>query len=357
MWRRVLVLWCASRVVIIGLGVFLTSQLGWHRTLASWQHQPWVALTGWDSAYYIKIAHHGYSAGRTVAFFPLYPMLIHVVDAGGVLGNAGAALLVSNLACLAALWGMFVLGRDRLGQERAWRGVLYLVLSPYGFALALAYSEGVFLALAVWLFVCSDRRKDWLAIPLGICAGLARVNGLALIFPLALVAWRRRTWGSALAAVAPAVGVALYAGWLQHVVGDPLAFVHAQSRWGGHPSFPPFALGDEIYQFVMTGRLTHLISAVTVITYLALLIPIFRRRIFAGHRWEDVTYVAGIFALPLLAGVLQSSGRFGLLAFPVFFALADIGIRKPTIHRAFIVFAPVVQVIAFAYVALGYLVP
>ena len=357
MWRRVLVLWCASRVVIIGLGVFLTSQLGWHRTLAPWQHQPWIALTGWDSAYYIKIAHEGYSAGRTVAFFPLYPALIHLFEVPGVAGDAVAALLAANLASLAAMWGMFVLGRDRLSQAHAWRGVLYLVLSPYGFALALAYSEGLFLALAVWLFVCSDRRKDWLAIPLGIAAGMARVNGLALILPLALIAWRRRTWGSALAAVAPAVGVGLYAGWLQHVVGDPLAFVHAQSRWGGHPSFPLIALGDEFYRFAITHRATHLISAVTVITYLALLIPIFRRRVFAPHRWEDIAYVSGIFALPLLAGVLQSSGRFGLLAFPVFFALADLGLRKPTLHRAFIVFAPVVQVIAFAYVALGYLVP
>src|SRR4029077_13671181 len=163
----------------------------------------WVALTGWDSAYYIKIAHHGYSAGRTVAFFPFYPALIHVFYAGGLVGNALAALLAANLASLAALWGVFVLGRDRLSQDHAWRGVLYLVLSPYGFALALAYSEGVFLALAVWLFVCSDRRKDWLAIPLGICAGLARVNGLALVVPLALVAWHRRTWGSVLAAIAP----------------------------------------------------------------------------------------------------------------------------------------------------------
>jgi hypothetical protein len=61
--------------------------------------------------------------------------------------------------------------------------------------------------------------------------------------------------------------------------------------------------------------------------------------------------------LPMLAGILQSSGRFGLLAFPLFFALAELGIRRPTLHRAYVVFAPVVQVIAFGYVALGYLVP
>jgi hypothetical protein len=357
MWRRVLVLWSSSRVAIVVLGWLMSTQLGWHRALESWQRQPWTALTGWDSVYYIRIAQDGYLDGARVAFFPLYPLLIRALEAVTGLGDAVAALAVSNLAALAALAGMYMLARDRLTEAHAWRGTLYIVLSPYGFALGLAYSESLFLALAVWLFICSDRRRHGSAIVLGVLAGLTRVNGLALILPLAIVAWRRRSIGSALVAASPAVGLALHMAWLQHAVGDPLAFVHAQGRWGGHASFPPLALGEEFWQFAQTGRAIHLLSAVTVIIYLALLIPILRRPLFAGHRAEDVAYVGGIFALPLLAGVLQSSGRFGLLAFPLFFALADLGLRRPSLHRAFVVFAPVVQVLAFGYVALGYLVP
>jgi hypothetical protein len=67
--------------------------------------------------------------------------------------------------------------------------------------------------------------------------------------------------------------------------------------------------------------------------------------------------VGCVFAMPLLAGVLQSSGRFGLVAFPLFFALADLGMRHRTMHQVYVVFAPVAQVLLFAYVALGYLVP
>ena len=357
MWRRVLVLWSSSRVAIVVLGWLMTTQLGWHRSLEPWQRQPWTALTGWDTVYYIRIAHDGYLNGARVAFFPLYPLMIRGLEAVSGLGDATAALAVSNLAVLAALAGMYVLARDRLSETHAWRGTLYLVLSPYGFALGLAYSEGLFLALAVWLFVFSDRRRHGPAIVLGVLAGLTRVNGLALILPLAIVAWRRRSPGAWLVAAAPAVGLGLHMAWLQHAVGDPLAFVHAQGRWGGHASFPPIALGEEFWQFAQTGRAIHLLSAVTVIVYLALLIPILRLPLFAEHRAEDVAYVGGIFALPLLAGVLQSSGRFGLLAFPLFFALADLGLRRPLVHRAFVVFAPVVQVLAFGYVALGYLVP
>ena len=94
-----------------------------------------------------------------------------------------------------------------------------------------------------------------------------------------------------------------------------------------------------------------------VFIYLGLLVPILRRPIFARHRVEDTLYVGCVFAMPLLAGVLQSSGRFGLVAFPLFFALADLGMRHRTMHQVYVVFAPVAQVLLFAYVALGYLVP
>src|SRR5438067_849412 len=341
MWRRIVALWAGSRLALVLAGWLISSRLGWHRALEPWQHQPWAALTGWDSVYYIQIAHRGYIHGPRVAFFPLYPVLIHVVDAIPAVGTAIAALAVSNLATLVGLLGIYTLGRDRLSAEHAWRAVLYLGLSPYAFALTLAYGEGPFIAHASWLFVFSDRRRHIAAFPLGVLAGLTRVSGIALIAPLMLLAWQRRTPGAWLVAAAPAIGLVLHAAWLYHAVGDPLAFVHAQGHWGGHASFPPLALGEEFWQFAQTGRAIHLLSGLTVIVYLGMLVPVVRLRRFAEHRWEDVLYVAGIFALPLLAGVLQSSGRFGVLAFPIFFALADLGIRRPTVHRAYVVFSPV----------------
>jgi len=265
MWRRVVVLWVASRAATVLLGWLISTRLGWHKALEPWQHQPWTALTGWDSVYYIRIAHDGYAAGPRVAFFPLYPLLIHVWETVTTQGDAVAALAVSNIATLIGFLGIYVLGRDRLSPQHAWRAVLYLALSPYAFALTLAYSEGVFIALASWLFVFSDRRRHLYAAPLGILAGLTRVNGLALIAPLVLVAWRERSAGAWLVALSPAIGLAIHMAWLWHSVGDPLAFVHAQGHWGGHASFPPLALGEEFWQFAQTGRAIHLLSAVTVV--------------------------------------------------------------------------------------------
>ena len=357
MLRRVLVVWSASRVAVLTLGALLTAQLGWHRALQPWQTVPFRALTGWDSVYYVRISHTGYHPGRDVAFFPLYPAAIWLTREVTRVGDAVAALAVANGAVLVGLLGLYVLGRDRLSEEHARRGVLYLVLSPYAFALTMAYSEGLFLALATWLFVLSDRERDLAAAPLAFAAGLTRITGLALVAPLALRAWRRRTWSSFLAAVAPVAAFAGHAAWLDHTVGDPLAMVHVQTRWGGHPSVPPASLVDQFLRFADTHNVFFLVIGVTAVAYLALIVPLARNPRFAPTRAEDLLFVGCVFAMPLLSSVVQSVGRFGLVAFPLVLVMADLGLRSERVHRAYVVYAPTAQIILFAAAALGYRPP
>src|SRR4029078_10487122 len=198
------------------LGYLLTIELGWHRALQPWQ-TTWVrGETGWYSVFYIRISHVGYHPGKIEAFFPLYPLAIRAVRDAAQIGDAVAALVVSNLAVLASLSGLYVLPRDRLSEDHAKRSILYLVLSPYAFALTMAYSEGPFLAFTVWLFVLSDRERDLAATPLAYAAGLTRVTGLALVPPLALRAWRRRTVSAWVLAASPLAPVSAQAALLHH---------------------------------------------------------------------------------------------------------------------------------------------
>src|SRR4029078_9689751 len=39
MWRRVLVVWSASRLAVLSLGLLLTTQLGWPRAPGPWEHK------------------------------------------------------------------------------------------------------------------------------------------------------------------------------------------------------------------------------------------------------------------------------------------------------------------------------
>ncbi len=250
--------------------------------------QPWTAVTGWDTAYYIELSHNGYHHNLSVAFFPLFPAAIWLVREVLHTGDAVTAMLVSNGAALIAMFGLYVLARDRLSEAHARRTLLYLVLSPYAFALVFAYSEGIFLALTVWLFVLSDRHKDGWAIPLAFLTGLTRITGAALVPALLIRAWRRKTVEAWLLAIAPAVGLAAHAAWLWHAVGDPLAMVKIQSEWGGHLSFPLWPLIDQFWRFATTHDVFYLARGVTVIAYLLLLIPIWKSARFRATRDEDV---------------------------------------------------------------------
>jgi hypothetical protein len=140
----------------------------------------------WDTGWYLKIAALGYSADDgSIIFPPLYPLLVRAVQpaAGGNYLLAG--LLVSNVSALAAFWLFHKTARQELQSDsRAVAAVLCLAAFPTAFYLLAAYSEALFLtlALAAWLFA---RRQRWGWA--GVCGGLAalaRLQGWLLVLPL-----------------------------------------------------------------------------------------------------------------------------------------------------------------------------
>ncbi len=169
MWRRVLVVWSASRVAVLSLGYLLTARA---------RVAPSAAAVADDVG----------AGGHRLGLGLLHPHLARRLparQARGVLpalpaGDPGRARRPRSSAtrsprsssrtwrCWPPWLGLYVLARDRLSEEHARRSILYLVLSPYAFALAMAYSEGLFLAATVWMFVLSDRERDLAAVPLGL---------------------------------------------------------------------------------------------------------------------------------------------------------------------------------------------
>jgi Mannosyltransferase (PIG-V) len=153
----------------------------------------------WDSTWYLTIARYGYrpdlgsfTAPRT-AFFPLYPLGLRVIsDLGAPAILAG--VLLSLLALAVALYALHRLttleaARLRLarGEQIARLAVLSCALAPMAFFLSAVYSESLYLALSLSVFLCARRGRWALA---ACCAGLAgatRSSGIVLVLPLALL--------------------------------------------------------------------------------------------------------------------------------------------------------------------------
>lgn len=213
---------------------FLTS----HPLLDGWAR--------WDAAHYIAVAQFGYgsstnpSPGGGAGFFPLYPILMR----GGV-GLFGfsptpgalavAAIAISNVCFLISIALFIWLSRDQIGDAAARQAALLLCVMPFGFFFNAAYSESLFLMLSLLCLVLARDQRYWMA---GVVAGLAsgsRLVGLALLPAILFMAYRRGTFrrdfvGMLLLAPSGLIAFFIYS-WRKF--GDPLAYFHAQSEWGG----------------------------------------------------------------------------------------------------------------------------
>ncbi|MFJ3900674.1 hypothetical protein [Streptomyces sp. NPDC090025] len=217
--------------------------------LAHWAHLKghgvWPALaTDWDSNWYLGIADHGYThehrdrlsdPPRSLAFFPLYPVLVKAVAAVTPGSRASVGLVVAVVCSFAAAWGVFAVG-DRLRGRRV--GTVLAVLwgaTPVALVQWMGYTESLFTALAAWaLYAVLAGRWGWAA-GLAVAAGLTRPTGVAVAAAVSvagLLAARRRGRAPLLAALAAPLGWLGYVGWVGLALGRWDGYFAVQRVWG-----------------------------------------------------------------------------------------------------------------------------
>jgi hypothetical protein len=241
-WRELAALFFGSRLLIwmiaglslaiVGKGHFFGDQTageGW--------------FMRWDAGLYRNLATQGYNLDPTspaanVSFFPLYPLLVHLVSLGGRLKPWLAGYLVS-WACLwvACVWLWKAVAREWQDARLATLSVAFLLFGPVSFFFSTLYSEALFLPLAIGCLDSARRRRWWRAGLFGALASLTRFIGVILIVPL-LWEWlesagragkRRRPDPRALVAcLLPVAGFLAYDAYLWIRSGDPLLYVHVE---------------------------------------------------------------------------------------------------------------------------------
>jgi len=308
--------WGIGRLVAIGTALALRPTV-------------WT-LDRWDGRWYRMVARGGYLLvpGRQSdpAFFPLYPILLRVTHVVGV-GWGFAGPLLSNLAFLVGLGLFYVLTREIFSEPIARRSTTYLAIFPLSYVFSMTYPESVELVLFVAAPLAALRRRWWLAAACAGAAALARPEALFLALPLAAVAWNQRhslspaRRGAAFAAVlAPMAALTSYSLYLATVLHDPLAWSQAERAWGRQ-----FRIGGAYQAFahlpIALGNRPWLVrDVVFFFLYLALLYAAWR--LGTPLAW----FAAGtaIVVLPVFTGAVDSIARFGLLAPPIFWGLAEL---------------------------------
>jgi Gpi18-like mannosyltransferase len=290
-----------------------------------------------DGQWYVGLAEHGYPAQALHAqsglgFFPLYPLVIHVVSWFFNISVAQAALIISIVGGLAATLLVRKLGAAWWGEQAGYRAAVVFCLFPGSIVFSMAYSECLTVPLAVGCLLAL-RSRHWVTAGLLAGAATAAEPVAIVLIPVCIVASIRhlRMYGydsrlaqrSIAAPLLAPLGIAAFAVFLWIRTGTPFAAYLAQ-HYGWHQQNQPLALLNlppARYLISHPAQLIHEIPAwnITngVLGGIFLIVSIralfrIRHELSAGA----LLLPAGIAAVTLWSLVTPPNARMVLIAFP-----------------------------------------
>ncbi|HEV2236687.1 MAG TPA: mannosyltransferase family protein [Ktedonobacterales bacterium] len=327
----------------------------------------------WDALRYLSIATHGYTTPAETAFFPLYPLLIHILTLPfGGQGGYVVGLLVANAAFLGALLLLRALVAAQWGGAVALRAVTLLAVFPGALYTFAPYNESQFLLCSIGCVLALRRRRWAVAGALGGLAALTRAAGLLLLLPFAYEwwrAWRAGAWGKGAApwqaaawALAIPAGMALFAAYCAARFGDALAFAHAQAQWNRVLTWPWVGLWWQLQGLAQAAPASffqaHDLLDLGATVLLAALLVVGWRRL---PRAESL-YLAALVLLVIsepggvrthLHDPLTSNTRFAIEMFPGFTTLALLTARRPAWYQAIVAGSAALMAVLAVIFALG----
>lgn len=378
-WRVVSVaigLWLASRIALVAVTYFAATFPTSGRHVASGpittgfsSVTPHMMLQEWlryDGLWYLNIAHMGYWNAQSTVFFPLYPALIAALTF--VLGESHrllAAMIISNLAALAACIGIGLLAAHDDGQGASSNAITVALAYPLAFFLAAPYADSLLLA-GVALALFFTRRGLWLWAAL--CAFLAvlahplggvlfvpmlwefgRQHGLHVWPPVSRDAWRERprlaaasfrqpgvlSQGLLVAAAVP-LAFGAYATYLGRRFGDPLLFVHAQSAYWNREWQPLWssmlrlARGYAV-EPAWSASYTGILVDIVPLAAFSLLTLVAARRAPVAYTLYMLALLACAVSMPTLgiSDVYRPAGRYLIAAVPMYLLLGRWSRSRP----------------------------
>ncbi|MBV8171535.1 MAG: glycosyltransferase family 39 protein [Candidatus Eremiobacteraeota bacterium] len=341
--RLVSSIFLATRIPLILIASVAAIVIG-QRAGHHWSPQHGLVLdvwSRWDAQHYLDIAQLGYH-GIDIAFFPLYPLLIHVL--GKLIGdNLIAGLIISNVAFFVALGYLYALTKKEFGDDStAFHAIFYTAIFPTAIFFSAVYTESLFLALTVASVYYARRGNFITSGVVGALAALTRVEGVLVALPLLYEVWRGWREGQSTALLRGIIGLSLvpagllvYMTFLYALVGDPMAFQKIQVDWNRHLSFPWVSIANTLKLIVAhplssPAAVNHIIELVFTLAFLALMIVS-----FWVLRPSYSLYFAASLLVPMSTASLMSMPRFALVVFPAFMLLALWG-RRPVINSAIV---------------------
>ena len=355
------------RILLTGVGIYSSTSLGsfdnnWAlRRPASQKlgagdlYKVWVR---WDGNWYEKIARDGYrthgrpytdNANKDIAFFPAYPYLSRAASLG-LFPAPIAGLAISTVSTVAIVSLLYYFLRARGFAAGVSRLTVWLLFAyPMAFILGAFYTEPLFLALALSIFVLWPKQKYLLVFWIGVLAGLTRPVGLLLCIPGLVSMLEAKFWRNSvhkwlpqgLSLSGPILGFGLYCYISKLHTGTLLAFREVEKFGWDRSGNGLGSIAQNLFVVPFRGPNWMIFGVCAWISIV--LVTLKRKEI--GRGLSIWTYAS--ISLPL-STILIGMPRYIVTLFPVFLAGALVVSKKPRLIKPLVAGLFVLQIAAFA---------
>ncbi|MDX6742721.1 hypothetical protein [Actinocorallia sp. A-T 12471] len=229
-------------------------------------------------------------------------------------------------------------GTGTLARTESWWGhpgflaVLAIITSPCAVFLFAAYSEALFLALALPAWLLAKKGRWEYAALLAAAASVVRITGLFLALALVVEFFvgehgaKARNWRKLPLLAAPFASIAAYMGYQWYRTGDMMAWQHAQEKgWNRQTVMPWESFKTTWYNaFEIQSEWTNAfrVEIAAAAVGVALVIWLVYRR-----QWPETVYVGTQLAAFMTSSFYLSIGRATLLWFPLWILLGHLFAR------------------------------
>ncbi len=287
----------------------------------------------WDSAFYLTIAHVGYSPAAVARspFFPAYPALIWLAAHVG-LGYDTGAVVISWIALFFATWAVVELADALIPGPSSHRCGYLLAWAPTSVFLVAGYADCLYVALVAWALLFMVRNRHFLAAAMAALASASRPEGcvIGVALALALVLQRQYLKAAALVVVGELgfLGFSAFC-WVNY--GSPIEYLRAQSSWGRVWTVPFYAVWSTFAHLTsLDGNALGVLLVDAVAIVVASLATIYLGRLALRQRelWSLVAFCA-LSLVPIACtatppDAAQSAARLVMCMVPLYLLVARI---------------------------------
>lgn len=314
----------------------------------------------WDSQWYAGIARDGYffdpSRQSSVAFFPVYPMLMRAVMTLGFGPLAAGILLTTVLGATGFFlfwkWGQHF-GPPGTARLAGW----VLALWPLAFFLyGAVYSDALFFVLVCGAFLSLEKGNHWLTTLLGVIATAARPVGPGVVLGLLVRSLELRLREKKplrvidfLPALA-GLGLVGYMAYQWFKFGTPTAFVETQTHWNQTPGPRTWfkinwVMGERFFE-----RLPRSLMHLGLVSICLAMIPRAWKRLGVGY----AVYIAVVAGMPFVSSIdFIGLGRYAIACFPAVYCFAGWLEEHPKAMRVWFPVSAILLIVCVSKFSIG----